>query len=357
MRGGPGDLDRDPGAPMTAARMDIGIGFTPFETRADVVLRLARLAEARGLDRVDIAEGWTDDATILLAQLATETERIALGTGVLSIWGRTPATMAMTATGLQRCSSGRFTLGLGAGSPPLTEGFHGVEWDRPGRKLRQTLTAVRALLAGERLPEPSPASHPLRLGVLPEVPVPLALGALSPASIRLAGELADVWIPFLWARSQLADGRALLREGEALADAASPPTKVRVAVPVALGPDEQHAQRQAAWWLSSYTTRMGPLYPRLLGERFGFSAGVEAVVRAAAAGGDTALPPAAQDLADDVTLKGTYDQLPSLLSSWSDAGADNVSLVLPPGRPEEELTLILEVVADAVSGGERDGSS
>jgi alkanesulfonate monooxygenase SsuD/methylene tetrahydromethanopterin reductase-like flavin-dependent oxidoreductase (luciferase family) len=328
-------------------RTRIGVAFTPFETRADVIARLAIRADQLGLDRVEVAEGWTHDALVLLAELAVRTARIRLGTSVISAWGRTPATMALAATSLQRCSGGRFSLGLGASSPPLVEGFHGVEWERPVARLRETLTALRALLSGARLPQPASGARPLRLGVLPDVPVPIALAALSPASIRLAGELADRWAPFLWARSRLQDGRDLLREGEARADSPAP-TRACIGVPVALGPDEASARRLSAWWLSTYATRMGPLYPRMLAERFGMAAGVEAVV-AAADKDRPELPTAAEELAREVTLLGTYDQAGETIASWFDAGADSVHLVLPPGRPEDELAEIVDVAAGVVS--------
>ena len=69
------------------------------------------------------------------------------------------------------------------------------------------------------------------------------------------------------------------------------PTRVAVGVPVALGPDEASARRLAAWWLATYATRMGPLYPRLLAERFGMAAAVEAVIDAATAIASPSCPP------------------------------------------------------------------
>ena len=54
-------------------RMRLGVGFTPFETRADVILRLGARADDLGLDRVEVAEGWTHDSMILLAELAVRT--------------------------------------------------------------------------------------------------------------------------------------------------------------------------------------------------------------------------------------------------------------------------------------------
>jgi len=329
--------------------MRVGVAFTPFETRSDVILRLANQADESDLDRVEVAEGWTHDSMILLAELALRTSRIDLGTSVISAWGRTPATIALGAAGLQRCSGGRFSLGIGAGSPPLTEGFHGIDWDRPLGRLRQTLTAVRTLLSGERLPNPAGGARPLRLGVTPDVPVPIVLAALSPGSIRLAGELSDGWGPFLWARSRVQDGCALLRQGEALAETPTP-TRVSVGVPVALAPDEEGARRLAAWWLATYATRMGPLYPRLLGERFGMAAAVDAVIEAADGDGQPELPSVAEDLARDVTLMATYDRAGAAIAAWFAAGADSVHLVLPPGRPEEELAEIIKVAANVVSG-------
>ena len=174
------------------------------------------------------------------------------------------------------------------------------------------------------------------------MPVPIVLAALSAGSIRLAGELADEWAPFLWARSRVQDGLALVHEGEFRAEAPTP-TRVSVGVPVALAPDEQSARRLAAWWLSTYATRMGPLYPRLL-RRFGTAAAVDALIDAAHARLPD-LPAAAEDLAREVTLFGTYEQAGEAITAWSIAGADSVHLVLPPGRPEEELAEIVDVAA------------
>jgi alkanesulfonate monooxygenase SsuD/methylene tetrahydromethanopterin reductase-like flavin-dependent oxidoreductase (luciferase family) len=332
----------------------IGVAFTPLETRIDVILRLARHADDLGIDRVDLAEGWTFDSTVLLAQIAARTSRIGLGTSVLSAWGRTPATIALAAASLQRCSEGRFSLGIGASSPQLTEGFHGRRWHQPLARLRETLTAVRALLAGERLPDPAEDARPLRLGFVPEPQVPIILAALSPGSIRLAGELADGWSPFLWARSRMDDGRALLREGESRSELSSP-TRIALGVPVALAADERTARELAAWWLSTYTTRMGPLYPHMLSQRFGMAAGVDAVIGAARDQQALELPAAAEDLTHEVTLFGTYDQAETAIDAWFAAGAETLTLVLPPHRPEDELAEILGVAARFSSENTRGG--
>ena len=105
------------------AARPLAVGLTPLETRRDVVLHVAQRAEELGYDSFSLAEGWGHDAGVLLTEVALRTERIRLGTGILNVWGRSPASIAMLATSLQEVSGGRFALGLGAGSPPLGRGL------------------------------------------------------------------------------------------------------------------------------------------------------------------------------------------------------------------------------------------
>jgi len=188
--------------------------------------------------------------------------------------------------------------------------------------------------------------------------VPINLAALSPGSVRLAGELADGWVPFLWSRSRVDEGRALLREGESQSELRSP-TRIAPGVPVALAADERSARQLAAWWLSTYTTRMGPLYPHMLSQRFGMAAAVDAVIEAARDRRTPELPPAAEEMAHEVTLFETYDRAEAAIDAWFAAGAESLSLVLPPNRPEDELAEILRVAAafastnDTMAGSRR----
>jgi alkanesulfonate monooxygenase SsuD/methylene tetrahydromethanopterin reductase-like flavin-dependent oxidoreductase (luciferase family) len=324
----------------------VGAGVTPFQTDADATIRLAVGAEELGYARFGTAEGWTHDAVVLLTQIAGVTSRIGLGTGVLPVWSRTPAAIAMAATGLQRVSGGRFALGLGASSPPLVEGLHGLTWRQPIDRLRTTLVAVRALLEGNRLPLEAEHVRALRLGAPPQRRIPILLAALAPPSVRLAGELADQWLPFLWARSRLADGRALLAEGEALAERPGA-TGVTVSVPLAIAQDAETARRIAAGWLLAYLTRMGPLYPRMLRDHFGFAREVDALLEANADGGPPRLPATAEALAREVTVMATYEEAPDAVRLWLEEGADAIDLVVPLGLPEEQLREMLEAGAPA----------
>ncbi|MGY1743890.1 LLM class flavin-dependent oxidoreductase [Blastococcus sp. SYSU D00695] len=327
---------------MDTAPRRLSVGVTPMENRADVVLHLAGRAEALGYDSFSVAEGWAHDAAVLLATIAARTERIRLATGVLNVWGRSPAGIAMLAGSLAEVSGGRFTLGLGAGSPQLAEGLHDQRFEAPVTRLGSVTREVRSLLAGGRVtPTLAGGQRPLRLAVPPHAEVPVHLAALGPRSVRLAGELADGWCPFFLPRSGLADGVKQLQAGAMPADRPLP--AVLPGLPVAVAADPATAEQVAAWWVVTYLTGMGPLYAGTL-RRLGLGAAVDAVVAANPTPRSPVLPPEARVLVDEVLVAGDAATARAAVQGWADAGADVPGIVLPPGRPVEELEYVLEAL-------------
>jgi len=100
-------------------RSRIGVSVMPLETRRDVLIAVARMADQLGYDAFTFPETWAHDMTVLLAEVALKTQRIGIGTGILGVWNRSPAAIAMAAATLAELSHGRFTLGLGASIPNL----------------------------------------------------------------------------------------------------------------------------------------------------------------------------------------------------------------------------------------------
>lgn len=332
---------------VSAIPASMGVSFTPFEDRVEVIDAVAAHAEARGLGFVSVAEAMSLAAPIVLARLAGRTQRIGLMTGVLSVWSRTPATLALTAAELQRLSAGRFTLGLGAGTAPITEGFHGRAWTAPVDQLQQTCAAVRALLAGDRLPATPGGARPLRLGCPPQTAVPLAVGAITSPSIRVAATVADQWLPFLLPPAAVDAGRELI--AAVAPEHRSTMPGVTAAVPVALASDEASAAKIAARWLVTYATRMGPVYPRVL-RAHGYGRELDALLEANADSRDLALPSKATRLADDVLIFGTYDDAPGLCRRWLDH-ADALALVAPFGVSAADINATIDAVVSGPATG------
>ncbi|PVZ07645.1 LLM class flavin-dependent oxidoreductase [Actinomycetospora cinnamomea] len=320
----------------------LGVGLPPLETRRDVVVHLAQRAEQLGYDTFSVAEAWGWDAGIVLAEIAARTTRIRLGTGVINTWGRSAGTLAMMAATLDAASAGRFTLGLGAGSPALAEGLHDVWFADPLAHLADRTRQVRRLLRGERL-EATTGHKGLRLGIPPCPGLPIHLAALGPRSVRLAGELADGWDPFLLPVSAFADVRDELRAAARAAGRDTTPT-VCPAIPTAVAQDPDTARSVASWWVGFYLTAMGPLYPRTL-RRLGLGGAVDEVVAANPTARTTDVPASADVLLDELTIRGDAGHARAALDRWYAAGAECPAIVLPPGRDVEELEFVLETLA------------
>ena len=117
----------------------------------EAMLVYAEEAEKLGVDQAWSAEAWGMDAITPLAFLAARTERLELGTGIMQVCARTPASTAMTALSMQTVSNGRFLLGLGNSGPQVVEGLHGEAFDRPLTRMRETIEVIRMASRGEKL--------------------------------------------------------------------------------------------------------------------------------------------------------------------------------------------------------------
>jgi F420-dependent oxidoreductase-like protein len=180
----------------------IAIGFGPQKNGWREAVSWVREAESLGVDSVWTGEAWGFDAIAPLAYLAGQTSRIKLGTSIVQAGTRTPALIAMTSLAMSSLSDGRFILGLGASGPQVIEGWHGIPFDQPVQRLRETVDIVRMAMRGERvrytgkvytLPLPGGEGKPLRTSA-PPAHVPIYLATLGPKSLEITGEIADGWI-------------------------------------------------------------------------------------------------------------------------------------------------------------------
>jgi F420-dependent oxidoreductase-like protein len=158
----------------------------------ETALERVRMAEELGYESVYVTQIAGRDAFMVLAAYAARTERIRLGTGVMPIYTRTPATMAQTAATLDELSDRRLNLGLGLSHRPVVEGWYGQTIDRPVAEMREYVSIVRAILRGEDPPPGEKWRTAFHLaGLDPRPDIPILLGALSPRMLRTAGEIAD----------------------------------------------------------------------------------------------------------------------------------------------------------------------
>ncbi len=169
--------------------------------------------EAVGVRRVAVPEAYTFDAVSQLGYIAARTETMELQTAILPMYSRTPTNLAMTAAGLDYISGGRAILGIGASGPQVIEGFHGVKYDFPLGRARETAEICRKVWRRERLEYRgkryqlplteadggSGLGKPLKLINHPvRDSIPMLLAAIGPKNVELAAELFEEFAPFLF---------------------------------------------------------------------------------------------------------------------------------------------------------------
>ncbi|MET0850612.1 MAG: LLM class flavin-dependent oxidoreductase [Candidatus Rokuibacteriota bacterium] len=171
----------------------IGVAFTGGLTPGDVV-ECVRLAEEVGYESAWVAEGHGGDQFAILAACATATSRIRLGTAISSVFVRSAPTIAMAAATVDHLSGGRFVLGLGSSHRVQVEPEHGIPFERPIERLRETVDVVRALLREGTVSHVGAAVTIERFDFwFPPLrrEMPIYLAALFPPLLQAAGELAQ----------------------------------------------------------------------------------------------------------------------------------------------------------------------
>jgi len=174
--------------------MQIDIEFNSgAQLPMDAIPGLAQLAEAHGFGCAWGGEANNKDPTVMLAAIAAVTKRLKIGSAVYHILGRTPATLALQAVGLDELSQGRFLLGIGVSNPTIAK-WHGLPFDRPLTRVKEYLEVVRLAMRGEKLNFDGEffSAHGFKLAFKPSGrKIPVYLAAFGPKMSRLAGKVTD----------------------------------------------------------------------------------------------------------------------------------------------------------------------
>jgi alkanesulfonate monooxygenase SsuD/methylene tetrahydromethanopterin reductase-like flavin-dependent oxidoreductase (luciferase family) len=227
----------------------------------DSVLRRVRVADAAGVHSVWVTESWGRDAFTLLSLLAANTEQIRLATGIVNVFSRTPSALAQHFATLDELSGGRAIVGLGVSGPRTILDFHGVPFDRPLARLRESVEIINRTLA--RSQEPYRGSiyridRPLPIQFEPvRDHIPVFIASMTPRSVRQTAQVADGWLPNWSPLSGLAEAISAYR---AEARAAGRSATVRAPRPLVLTQDVEAGELANRRMLAFYVARMGGFF-------------------------------------------------------------------------------------------------
>lgn len=313
-------------------------------------------AEKLGMDICWVAEAWGSDAPSPLGFLAARTERILLGSGIIQLGTRTPVAIAQAAVTLAELSDGRFLLGLGASGPQVIEGLHGVPFARPLRRMRETVEIVRQAMTGGkisysgeefRIPLPGDAV-PMRLSTHTEHRVPIYLATLSPALLRLTGELADGWLGTSFVPEGAADAYfAHLDDGLARSGRTRADLDVCQGAEVAFAADEDALaamvagrRKELAFSLGGMGSASTNFYNNAYSRQGWADVAAEVRERWQSGDRDGAAALVTDDMVLGTTLIGTEPMVRERLRVWRDAGVTTVRLYPSGDTVDARLTTL-----------------
>lgn len=305
------------------------------------LVEVVEAAEDTGYEAVFVPEIAGREAFSTLTGFAMTTSRLALGTGVVTIPSRSPATTAMAAATVHELSGGRMILGIGTGDTKTVTRMPGggvLELTR-----RYVEVIKQALSGGSVRPDDLFGVAGFRLALSPgSAPPPVWVGALGDGMIRLAGEVADGVLLNWCTPERVAGAKRLIGEGAERAGRDPAALTVAVYVRACLGLEEAvalEALREMTGLYASFRQ-----YRRQF-ELMGLGEGAALAAKAFGGGRPHEIP---ESLVRTLTVLGGRAEALARFAAFREAGADLV-LCYPVAALETMSSVLGTVLAAAPS--------
>ena len=311
--------------------MKLGLGIGPLGPPGGArLVALAKEAENLGYDTIWAPEIYGADCFTPLTWIGAHTERINLGTSIMQISARTPASAAMHAVSLDHLSGGRLILGIGVSGPQVVEGWYGQPYPKPLARTREWVAIFRRIVAREgpvsfngdhyQLPLPGGTGlgKPLKLILHPaRERIPVYLGAEGPRNVALGAEICDGWIPMFLSPHRM------MRQYETAMRIRSKDFEIAAAVTVIIDDDVQRALDQIKRNVGFYVGGMGARNFNVHKDhvtRMGFGEAADRVQELFFAGRrDEAFAAVPNELCDEIALVGPKERIRERLAAWKES--------------------------------------
>jgi 5,10-methylenetetrahydromethanopterin reductase len=224
----------------------IGAGLETNGTVEQIVERAKRLAET-GVKSLWSSQIFGHDTLTVLAIVGREVPGVEVGSAVIPVHPRHPMILAAQALTVQDAAGGRLCLGIGLSHKIVVEGVWGLSFDRPAHYMREYLSILMPLLAGEPVTFAGELMRTSTIGPMEipsDNPPPVLVAALGPAMLELAGAMADGTITWMTGPRTI-EGHVVPTITRAAEKAGRRPPRVAVNLPICVTADPD-AARQAA---------------------------------------------------------------------------------------------------------------
>jgi 5,10-methylenetetrahydromethanopterin reductase len=309
----------------------------------DEVLICSRLADKKyNVDSIWIPESWGREAFTSLGALSQTTEHLKLGTSIISIYARTPATVAMAATTLDFLSNNRSIIGLGASTSTIVENWHGVKFQKPLDRMREYLECLKLMIKAEKVNYKGKFFNVKNFKLLYKPQrknIPIFIAAVNKKMVSLATELADGILLYLRPLDELREAVSLIKS-----NMNSDKKEFEIAcvfIGAISNKQPQKARERAAKTLAFYIV-VGKYYSKFLSQN-GFHDDVNCIIsKYTSEGLDAAAKIVSDKMIDSLTIAGTSEDCIKSLQRFLSCGITlPIIQINPVGDAESSIRTML----------------
>lgn len=282
------------------------------------------------IDSLWVPESWGKEAFSTLGAISQITKKVKLGTSIINIYSRTPATIAMGAISIDNLSDNRMIIGLGASTSAIVENFHGLKYDNPIIRMKEYIQSIRLLLhSDEKTNYDGRIVKIKNFKILeksrPEIPIHVA--AVNKKMIQIGMEHADGLLFYLRPFKEI---KNLIQE---IKDKKKIHTSLVIITSVSNN-DPLKAKERAAKTLAFYIS-VGKVYYNFL-LKTDYKTDVEKICRVYHTQGlEKSIEYIPTDMLDELVIYGSVSDCQSQIKRFINAGIDLPILQINPIKDKE----------------------
>jgi 5,10-methylenetetrahydromethanopterin reductase len=257
---------------MTVERLGYSLG--PLLSMHEILLCAKMADQQENVHSLWVPESWGRESFSTLGAMSQITKRVRLGTSIVNIYSRTPATVAMGAITLDMLSNKRTIIGLGTSTAAIVENWHGVQFNRPASRMKEYIECLRLITAGEKVKYNGQFFKINNFKILhrpQRTHIPIFMAAVNKKMVSMASQLADGTLLYLRPFKELERTTSELKQatkGKGFEIACS-------FICAISNKDPEKARARAATTLAFYVA-VGKYYSKFLAEN-GFKTEVEGI--------------------------------------------------------------------------------
>lgn len=178
---------------------EIGFSIGSLLKSKDILKFASIVDKNENIHSIWAPESWGKEVFSTLGAISQVTNRVKIGTSIVNIYSRTPATIGMGGITLDNLSNKRAILGLGSSTSVLVENLHGIKFEKPLIRMKEYVQSIKLLLRPNKVNFHGQIVNIKNFKLLEHSrdDIPIYVAAVNPGMINVAKRYADGIILYL----------------------------------------------------------------------------------------------------------------------------------------------------------------